>query len=60
VGLRSTMDQLLTLAADVVPTSPVPRRQDHAPLQSLHPSTMALYHDLLRGLPALGGHPARL
>ena len=61
VGLRSTMDQLLTLAADVVAASPAPRRrQDHALLQSLHPSTMALYHDLLRGLPALGGHPARL
>ena len=60
-GLRSTMGQLLTLAGDPLAPSPAPRRrQDDALLQSLHPSTTALYRDLLRGLPAPGGHPSRL
>jgi DNA-binding SARP family transcriptional activator len=58
VGLRSTMGQLLTLAGDGVAVSPSARpHQDHALLRSLHPSTMALYRDLLRGLPAAGGTP---
>ena len=61
VGLHSTMGQLLTLAGDAVAASPAPRRHpDGALVESLHPSTTALYHDLLRGLPAPGGRPSRL
>jgi DNA-binding SARP family transcriptional activator len=62
VGLRSTMVQLLTLAADV----PRPERDPRWPgfgtaqLSLLHPQTTALYDSLVSGLPATRASPSRL
>jgi DNA-binding SARP family transcriptional activator len=62
VGLRSTMAQLRTLAGEAErprPRTPEPRL-DGVTADCLHPQTTGLYRDLLGGLPADGGHPARL
>jgi hypothetical protein len=61
VALRATMIELLTLAGEMPRegTSYV-RPGNTQPLTCLHPDTAALYQDLLRGAPAVGGTPARL
>jgi DNA-binding SARP family transcriptional activator len=59
VGLRAAMTQVLRLAGDGGGTRPrKPWGEDH--LHLLHPATTALFHDLLDGSPAAGGHLARL
>ncbi len=58
VRLHSAMAQLLTLAGE--PARPPARTAVHLPTDCLHPETTALYQDLLRGSPGVGGHPARL
>jgi DNA-binding SARP family transcriptional activator len=61
LALRSTMTQLLTMAGDVPgPPNTCDRPGETASLNSLHPDTAALYRDLLRGAPAVGGTPTRL
>jgi DNA-binding SARP family transcriptional activator len=60
--LTRTMAQLLTFAGEEAGPG-VSRRGlqvDPALLGRLHPRTAALYHDLLQGEPAAGGHAARL
>jgi hypothetical protein len=59
--LPSTMAELRTLAGDAY-GSPAWRCADlsEVPSQILHPSTTELYLDLLQGVPAAGGRPARL
>ncbi len=57
--LHATMGQLLTLAGEVVPP-PTEAPGESGPFAALHPSTTALYRALLHGVPAAGGHPARL
>ncbi len=65
--LARTMAQLLTFAGETSAgqegCAGVPRwgqEADPALLGCLHPRTAALYHDLLQGEPATGGHAARL
>jgi DNA-binding SARP family transcriptional activator len=61
LALRATMTQLLTMAGDVQgPPNACDRPGETTSLNCLHPDTAALYHDLLRGAPAVGGTPARL
>jgi DNA-binding SARP family transcriptional activator len=55
VRLHAAMAQLRTLAGEVPHPGAPP-----APVDCLHPATTDLYRDLLLGLPATGGHPARL
>jgi DNA-binding SARP family transcriptional activator len=56
--LRAAMAQLRTMAGEG--TRPPAPTAVHSPAECLHPATTALYHDLLRGSPAAGGHPVRL
>jgi DNA-binding SARP family transcriptional activator len=61
VALRATMSQLLTMAGDVPgPPNACDPSGERASLTCLHPDTAALYRDLLRGAPAVGGTPSRL
>jgi len=55
VRLHAAMAQLRTLAGEAAHPGAPP-----APADCLHPATTDLYRDLLLGLPAAGGHPARL
>lgn len=60
-ALRATMTQLLTLAGDVAPPRTGRALNGNNPaLTCVHPQTAALYRDLLRGAPAVGGVPSRL
>jgi DNA-binding SARP family transcriptional activator len=55
VRLHAAMAELRTLAGEAAhPGTP------QTPADCLHPATTDLYRDLLLGLPAAGGHPARL
>jgi DNA-binding SARP family transcriptional activator len=56
--LRSAMAQLQTLAGEGA--LPPARTVVDGPAESLHPATIALYRDLLRGSPGAGRHPSRL
>ena len=58
VRLHAAMAQLLTLAGEA--SCPPARTPVQAPADCLHPATTDLYRDLLLGLPAAGGHLARL
>jgi DNA-binding SARP family transcriptional activator len=58
VRLHAAMAQLLTLAGEA--SRPPARTPVQAPADCLHPATTDLYRDLLLGLPAAGGHLARL
>ena len=61
LALRATMTQLLALAGDVVaPRTGCGRNGNNPSLACVHPQTVALYRDLLRGAPAVGGAPSRL
>jgi DNA-binding SARP family transcriptional activator len=63
VGLRSTMAELLRMAADGGDPPPGSRvgREDRVAPPSLHPRTVALYRELARGrVPAAGGDLSRL
>ena len=55
VRLHAAMAQLRTLAGEAAHPGAPPAAAD-----CLHPATTDLYRDLLLGLPATGGHPARL
>jgi hypothetical protein len=59
VRLRGAMAELLTVAGDAPLPAPLRRRNDEQ-MGLLHPQTTALYQELLGGLPATGGAPARL
>jgi DNA-binding SARP family transcriptional activator len=58
VGLHAAMAQLRTLAGEGA-CQPA-RTAGHDAVDCLHPATTALFHDLLQGSPAAGGHLARL
>jgi DNA-binding SARP family transcriptional activator len=63
VGLRSTMDQLLVLAAETGDPRPGLRCGEPGGKAqcAIHPETMALYRELTRGtVPVVGRHPVRL
>jgi DNA-binding SARP family transcriptional activator len=61
LALHATMTQLLTLAGDVAASRTGRGRNGNNPsLTCVHPQTAALYRDLLRGAPAVGGVPSRL
>jgi DNA-binding SARP family transcriptional activator len=58
VRLRSAMAHVLTLAGE--PGAPPAKPPARVATDCLHPETTALYRDLLRWPPAVGGHPSRL
>ncbi len=59
--LAGTMAQLLTLAGEAASGVSSRGLQTESGLfGTLHPRTAALYHDLMQGKPAAGGHAARL
>jgi DNA-binding SARP family transcriptional activator len=61
IALRAMMTQLLTLAGDIAaPRIGRGRYRTNPALTCVHPQTAALYRDLLRGAPAVGGVPSRL
>jgi DNA-binding SARP family transcriptional activator len=62
-GMRATMDELLTLAAEVMRPEGTAGGMSRgtASLEALHPQTVALYRELALGEPAAsGGCPSRL
>jgi DNA-binding SARP family transcriptional activator len=56
VGLRAALVHILTLAGERAPA----RADGATALTCFDPETTTLYRDLLRGVPATGGLPARL
>jgi DNA-binding SARP family transcriptional activator len=61
LALRATMSELLALAGDVTGLQNASGRDwPNNSMTCLHPRTIDLYRDLLRGAPAVGAAPARL